>query len=75
MLASDPGPGLVYVASESGTLSMFRHGAGRVEKLAEGRLAPDAHVVAVDPATHLVYLPIKSLNGRPVLRIMGPVAP
>jgi putative Ca2+/H+ antiporter (TMEM165/GDT1 family) len=72
VLAYDPGPGLVYVASESGTLSVFRYGAGRVDKLAEARLAPDAHVVAVDAATHLVYLPIRNLDGRAVLRIMRP---
>jgi DNA-binding beta-propeller fold protein YncE len=64
VLAYDPGPGLIYVASEAG-----------VEKLGEGRVAPDAHVVAVDPATHLVYLPLRNVDGRPVLRIMRPAVP
>ena len=73
VLSYDPGPGLIYVASESGTLSMFKVAAGRVETVAQGTLAPNAHVVAIDPATHLVYFPIKSVDGHPVLRIMRPV--
>ena len=33
---------------------------------------PHAHTVCVDPATHLVYLPLENLDGHPVLRIMEP---
>jgi hypothetical protein len=33
---------------------------------------PHAHTVAVDPATHRVYLPLENVNGRPVLRILAP---
>jgi DNA-binding beta-propeller fold protein YncE len=73
VMAYDASLGLIYVASESGTLSMLKVTAQRVEKLAEGRLAPDAHVVAVDPETHLAYFPIRNLGGHPVLRIMRPV--
>jgi len=73
VLSYDASLGLIYVASESGTLSMFKVTAQRIEKLAEGRLAPDAHVVAVDPETHLAYFPIRNLGGHPVLRIMRPV--
>ena len=35
--------------------------------------APHAHTVSVDPRTHLVYLPLENLNGRPVLRIYEPM--
>jgi DNA-binding beta-propeller fold protein YncE len=73
VLAYDAALGLIYVASESGTLSMFKIDAGRVAKLADGALAPDAHVVAVDPETHLAYFPIKNVGGHPMLRIMRPV--
>jgi YVTN family beta-propeller protein len=72
VLAYDAALGLIYVASESGTLSMFKLAGQRAEKLAQGALAPDAHVVAVDPETHLAYFPIRNLGGRPVLRIMRP---
>jgi hypothetical protein len=33
---------------------------------------PHAHTVCVDPATHLVYLPLENLDGHPILRIMEP---
>jgi len=72
VLAYDSSLGLIYVASESGRLSMFRLAAGRVEKLADGALAPNAHVVAVDPEAHLAYFPIRDLGGRPVMRITRP---
>ncbi len=74
VLAYDRALGLLYVASESGTVSMFKVSGGRVAKLADGMLAPDAHVVAVDPDTHLAYFPIANLKGHPVLRITRPAA-
>ena len=40
-------------------------------KLGQGELAPNAHTVAVDPTTHLVYFPLeRGQGGRPELRIM-----
>jgi DNA-binding beta-propeller fold protein YncE len=73
VLAFDAAWGLVYVASESGTLSMFKIGAGRVEKLGDGMLGPNAHSVAVDPETHEAYFPIRNLGGHPALRIVRAV--
>jgi DNA-binding beta-propeller fold protein YncE len=72
VLSYDAGLGLLYVASESGTLSMFKVAAQTTQKLAEGPLAHAAHVVAVDSETHLAYFPIANRGGRPVLRIMRP---
>lgn len=71
VLAFDPGLGRLYVAAESGTVAVFQeHGRGLASL---GRLEiPAAHSVAVDPTTHLVYLPLRSVGGRPVLRIMEP---
>jgi DNA-binding beta-propeller fold protein YncE len=76
VLALDPGLGLVYVASESGTVTVFAeaptaHGRGLVRR--GSGVMPRAHAVAVDPRTHLVYLPLENEGGRPVLRIMAPV--
>ena len=72
VLAFDPGLGLLYVSSESGTVSVFRE-RGR-ELVSEGEITmPHAHTVCVDSATHLVYLPLENLDGHPVLRIMEPV--
>jgi DNA-binding beta-propeller fold protein YncE len=72
VLAYDAALGLLYVASESGTLSVFQAAGRSVDKLAEERIGPKAHVVAVDPDTHLVYLPVQNAGGRAVLRIMRP---
>jgi DNA-binding beta-propeller fold protein YncE len=70
VLAFDPGWRRLYVASESGTVSVFTEtGAGLVH---EGDVRmPHAHSLAVDPRTHLIYLPLQNIGGRPVLRIMA----
>lgn len=72
VLAYDPGPGYLYVAAESGIVSVFKAKSGQISKVAETHLGPNAHVVAVDPATHESYFPLKSLGGRTILRIMRP---
>ena len=41
--------------------------------LTRGFAGPAAHSVAVDPDTHQVYLPLASLNGRSVLRVLAPL--
>lgn len=71
VLAYDPTLGYLYVAAESGVVSVFSAHAGRVAKVAETLLGPNAHVVAVDPGTHRTYFPLKNLSGQPVLRIMS----
>lgn len=74
VLAYDAGKGWLYVASESGVVSLFSVTRTAVTKLGEGMLGPDAHVVAVDPATHRAYFPLKNLQGHTALRIMQPRA-
>jgi DNA-binding beta-propeller fold protein YncE len=73
VLAWDPEWRRLYVASESGVVSTFEADGRELRSLGEYR-AEHAHSVAVDPATHLVYLPLESVNGRPVLRVMTPGA-
>jgi DNA-binding beta-propeller fold protein YncE len=70
VLALDPSTRVLYVAAESGVVSMFSNGAS-VVRLAQGFLAPAAHTVAVDPVAHLVYFPLQNINGAPVLRIFA----
>jgi hypothetical protein len=41
-----------------------------VTEMGRGLLAPNAHSVAVDPATHRVYFPLENIKGHPVLRVM-----
>jgi len=72
VLAFDAGLGRLYVASESGTLSIFQQEESQMRKEGDLFIAPKAHSVSVDPESHRVYLPIQNLNGRPVLRVMRP---
>lgn len=72
VLAFDPAPGRLYVAGEAGVVSVFSVKGPRVASVGEGRLGPNAHVVAVDPATHRSYFPLKNVDGHPVLRVMAP---
>ena len=72
VLAFDSGINRLYVAAESGIVSVFRLDSRSLTKLGEGNLASNAHTVAVDSESHLVYFPLESVNGRPMLRIMSP---
>lgn len=72
VLAFDDHLGLLYVASESGVVSLFRLKGRAVEKLGQGKLGDNAHSVAVDSATHNAYFPLKAWKGKPVLRIVRP---
>ena len=72
VLAWDPSLRRLYVASESGLLSAFWLDGQTLRPIGEVR-APHAHTVSVDPRTHLVYLPLENVNGRPVLRIFEPI--
>jgi len=73
VLAFDKTQRRLYVAAESGTVTVAAERGRRLAKLGQGRLAANAHTVAVDPATHLVYFPLESgSGGRPELRIMKP---
>ena len=68
VLAYDPGAGRVYVAAESGWVSIFDHEHGRLTARGSAHLADGAHSMALDPTTHHSYFPIpKGPNGSPVL--------
>lgn len=71
VLAFDPGLQRLYAASETGMVAVFAVAADRsVSEIGRGLLGPNAHSVAVDPATHRVYFPLENVAGRPVLRVM-----
>ncbi|MDB6061355.1 MAG: hypothetical protein JWM78_1458 [Verrucomicrobiaceae bacterium] len=72
VLAFDTALSLLYVASESGVVSVFQVDENSVRKVWEQRVDSSAHTVAVDPETHRVYLPLENMKGHPVLRIMQP---
>ena len=75
VLAFDPGLERLYVATESGVVSVFELQEKTLRKIEDLRVAPNAHSISVNAETHEVYLPLKNVNGRPVLRIMKPAAP
>lgn len=74
VLAFDPTLGWLYVAGESGQVSVFKVQGKTVSLLGTAWLGPNAHVVAVDPVTHEAFFPLKPVHGTPVLRITRPNA-
>ena len=73
VLAYDSGAYRVYVAAESGWVSIFDHDHGHLTVRGSAFLADGAHSLALDPTTHHSYIPIpKDHNGSPVLREYEP---
>ncbi|HVA39111.1 MAG TPA: hypothetical protein VNF49_00480, partial [Candidatus Binataceae bacterium] len=72
VLAIDREANRLYVASESGSVSIFdirvaEHPAA-VGTVFIGR---GAHAVAVDPETHRLYFALADLGGKSVLRVLA----
>jgi DNA-binding beta-propeller fold protein YncE len=74
VLAFDAALERLYVATESGIVSIFQLDGRALRKLDDLLVAPNAHTVSVDSVTHEVYLPLKNVAGHPVLRVMKPPA-
>jgi DNA-binding beta-propeller fold protein YncE len=73
VLAFDSSLRRLYVSAESGEVAVFAERGQRLEKLGQAFLASNAHTVAVDPATHLIYFALeRGIGGRPQLLIMKP---
>jgi DNA-binding beta-propeller fold protein YncE len=73
VLAFDASLHRLYVSAESGVVAVFAEHAHSLTKLGQAFLATEAHTVAVDPRTHLVYFPLQSgSTGKPQLLIMAP---
>jgi DNA-binding beta-propeller fold protein YncE len=74
VLVYDAGANRVYVAAESGWVSIFDHDHGHLMERGSAHLAEGAHSLAIDPTTHHAFIPIpKDLNGSPVLREYEPI--
>lgn len=72
VLAFDTGSRRLYVAAESGVVTVLAERGRRMIVLGRALLAQGAHTVAVDARTNLVYFPLANASGRPVLRLMRP---
>src|SRR5258708_7926807 len=70
VLAFDAQRQKLYVAGGSGEVSEFSVPTGGISKTGESYLAPNAHVVAIPPATHEIYFPLKNVENKTVLRVM-----
>lgn len=73
VLAYDVREAMLYVASESGTVSIFVAGSGSLKKISQGFFATNAHIVGVDQNSHRVYFPVLG-EGGPKLLIVKPTA-
>jgi DNA-binding beta-propeller fold protein YncE len=73
VMSLDAELGWLYVAAESGDLTVFDLTRPGVNLLGRDHPGDSAHSVAVDPVTHRSYFPLmKGPKGTPVLRIMQP---
>jgi DNA-binding beta-propeller fold protein YncE len=73
VLAIDPGLHRLYIASESGALSVLDiNNVASPAVIATFPFAENAHSVGVDPKSHRVFLPLRNIDGRAVLRILEP---
>jgi DNA-binding beta-propeller fold protein YncE len=69
VLSIDPGIGWLYLAAESGDLTVFDINQPGTTLVGHDSPGTNSHSVAADPATHRVFFPLTS---GPVLRIMKP---
>jgi hypothetical protein len=71
----DTGLHLVYVGCAGG-ISIFDESSRGLKKLGEDIFLGGGshHTLAIDESTHLIYLPLASVGGRPVLRIIRYIA-
>jgi DNA-binding beta-propeller fold protein YncE len=73
VLAYDANAHQLYVAAESGIVTVLDLRGRELTEVGSGHLADGAHVVAVDPSTHHTYYPVPDgSDGRPALLVREP---
>jgi len=73
VLSIDAGKGWLYLAAESGDVTIWDITHPGVALVGHDQPGANAHTVAADPATHRVFFPLPQGTGStPVLRIMHP---
>jgi DNA-binding beta-propeller fold protein YncE len=76
VMSIDPGLGWLYVAAESGDLTVFDLEQPGLVSIDREHPGDHSHSVAVDPSTHKVFFPlVAGAKGTPSLRIMRPAGP
>lgn len=67
----DPGLGRIYVACESGAITVIQEDdANYFQKLEDFPVQKGVHTLEVDTETHRVYVPEAEEHGRPVCRVI-----
>jgi hypothetical protein len=75
VLSIDPGLGWLYIAAESGDLTVWDINKPGVALIGHDQPGANSHTIATDPSTHRVFFPLMAgPMGTPVLRIMKPSA-
>jgi YVTN family beta-propeller protein len=75
VLSIDPSKGWLYVAAESGDVTIWDIAQPGTSLVGHDHPGSNAHTVAADPATHRVFFPLPQGTGAtPVLRVMRPSA-
>jgi len=70
VVAFDGHAGRLYVAAESGSVTVLQLRGSRLHVIYSGYLGDDAHVVAVDPASGRSYFPVLSASsGHPAVLV------
>ena len=73
MLGYDPALHRLYVAAESGDVTVLDTAHEVPRTIGRRHLADSAHSVAVDPTTHRVYFPLEhGPDGHPTLSAYEP---
>jgi len=70
VIAYDPGLRRIYVACYSGSISVFEEqDPQHFRKLGDLPMEEKVHSLAIDTATHKIYVPEQEVGGRPAARI------
>ncbi len=70
VVAYDPGLRRIYVACYSGFITVIqKDGASQFRELEDVRIEKKVHSLAVDHATHKIYVPEQEVDGKPAARI------
>lgn|GEM_PF-150009 len=75
VLAIDFGADRLYIASESGIVTVFDIANRGFKKIGQAFYAQGAHVVAVQARSHHTFFPLANMDGRPTMRIALPTFP
>ncbi len=70
VLALDRTRNILFVASESGNVSVYKRVGATLSLLSTTFLGKGAHTIALDPRTHHVFLPLEDKEGQPALEIL-----